>query len=174
MDFKYLLTSMDGRIGRQTWWIGTLVMVGVSLVLYFIIGAILGTGFTSLDPAQMMEPGFMESYMRKASIAQLIMLAVLAYPVTALMAKRLNDRDRPSWLKWVFWAPTVLATVLGLLGMGYAAVDMGNGVMMPAPTALMTIVGLLSMVVGLWSLVELGILRGTVGPNRHGPDPVSG
>ena len=29
-----------------------------------------------------------------------------------------------------------------------------------------------NFVVGVWFLVALGFLRGTVGPNRYGPDPV--
>ena len=29
------------------------------------------------------------------------------------------------------------------------------------------------LAVGIWALVELGCLRGTVGPNRHGPDPLA-
>ena len=34
--------------------------------------------------------------------------------------------------------------------------------------------GIATLVVGIWSLVELGCLRGTVGPNQHGPDPLEG
>ena len=28
------------------------------------------------------------------------------------------------------------------------------------------------IIVGLWFFVELGCLRGTVGPNQYGPDPL--
>ena len=35
------------------------------------------------------------------------------------------------------------------------------------------ILGLLSLVIGIWALVELGILKGTDGPNQHGPDPLA-
>jgi uncharacterized membrane protein YhaH (DUF805 family) len=126
-----------------------------------------------MDPAKMMEPGFMESYMKSAAWQQLISLVVLGYPVTALMSKRINDRNRPSWFKWAFWAPTVLSALLGVAGMGYSSVDAGGGVMMPTPTTLMYILSILSMVVGLWALVELGFLKGTAGPNPHGNDPVA-
>lgn len=160
MDFKNLFTNFNGRIGRQSFWIGTISTIVASLILQFIVSSVLGVGM-------------MEYYSSKAAWAQLIVLLIIAYPVTALMAKRLNDRDRPSWMKWVFWAPTVLSVLLGLTGAGYSMTDMG-GVMVPAPSTLMTVLSLLSMAVGLWALVELGILRGTQGPNQHGPDPVAG
>jgi uncharacterized membrane protein YhaH (DUF805 family) len=166
-------TRLDGRIGRQTWWLGTLVTLVAALILYFILSAVMGTGFSMMtDPQKMMEPGFMENMMQSAAWQQLISLVILGYPVTALMSKRLNDRDRPSWLKWLFWAPTVLATLVGIAGMGYTLQDMGNGVMMPAPTMLMGVLSIASLVIGLWALVELGFLRGTSGANAHGADPV--
>jgi uncharacterized membrane protein YhaH (DUF805 family) len=33
---------------------------------------------------------------------------------------------------------------------------------------------LLSFAIGIWALIELGILKGTTGPNQHGPDPLGG
>jgi uncharacterized membrane protein YhaH (DUF805 family) len=167
-------TNMNGRIGRQTWWLGTIVMLVVGIILYFILSAVMGTGMAAMmDPQKMLEPGFMESYMRSAAWQQLVSLVLLGYPVTALMSKRLNDRDRPSWLKWLFWAPTVLSTLLGVAGMGYTMTDAGGGLMMPTPSTLMTIVTILSVIIGLWALVELGFLRGTQGDNQHGKDPVA-
>jgi uncharacterized membrane protein YhaH (DUF805 family) len=166
-------TRFDGRIGRQTYWLGIIVILVIAIILYFILSAILGTGMSAMmDPQKMAEPGFMEGVMRSAAIQQLITLAILFYPATALMSKRLNDRDRPSWMKWVFWVPTVISTLLGLAGLGYTMTDAGNGLMMPQPTTLMMIISILSIVVGLWALVELGFLRGTDGPNQHGADPV--
>ena len=35
------------------------------------------------------------------------------------------------------------------------------------------ILNLLSLAVGIWALIELGILKGTTGPNQHGPDPLA-
>ncbi|MCU0928710.1 MAG: DUF805 domain-containing protein [Burkholderiaceae bacterium] len=34
------------------------------------------------------------------------------------------------------------------------------------------LVGLIPVIGGLWLLIENGMLRGTPGPNRYGPDPV--
>jgi uncharacterized membrane protein YhaH (DUF805 family) len=175
MDWKYLLTSFDGRIGRQSWWLGTIAMIILSLILYFILSAVLGTGMTAMmaDPQKMLEPGYMDGVMRMAAIQQLITIAIIGFPATALMAKRLNDRNRPTWLKWLFWLPTVVSIVLSLLGLAYTTTDMGSGVMMPTPTSLMTIVSFAALALGIWALVELGILRGTAGPNQFGEDPIA-
>lgn len=171
MDVQ-MFRSFEGRIGRQSWWIGTLIMIAVSIVLYFILGTIMGSGLTSMDPQKVLEPGFLEGYMRNAALVQLIMLVIVAYPVTALMAKRLNDRDRPSWFKWMFWLPTALNLILTFAGLTMTTTDMG-GVMVPTPTMISSIVGVASAVIGIWALIELGILKGTSGRNKHGPDPVS-
>jgi hypothetical protein len=36
------------------------------------------------------------------------------------------------------------------------------------------LLGIIQLGIGIWALVELGCLRGTVGPNQHGPDPLQG
>jgi uncharacterized membrane protein YhaH (DUF805 family) len=43
---------------------------------------------------------------------------------------------------------------------------------MLVPTGIGWVINLLSFVIGIWALVDLGILKGTAGPNRHGPDPL--
>ena len=35
------------------------------------------------------------------------------------------------------------------------------------------ILQLISFAIAVWGFVEIGCLRGTVGPNRYGPDPLS-
>jgi uncharacterized membrane protein YhaH (DUF805 family) len=166
--------GFDGRIGRQSWWIGTIILVIVSIVLYFLLSAVMGTSFADMmDPAKMNDPAFLESYMRSNAMQQLISLVILGYPVVALMGKRLNDRDRPSWMKWLFIAPSVLAALLGLLGLDYSMADAGGGIMMPLPTTLGWLSSAFLIVVGIWALIELGFLRGTDGQNQYGPDPIA-
>ncbi|MFZ5676667.1 MAG: DUF805 domain-containing protein [Pseudomonadota bacterium] len=146
-----LLTGFDGRINRAKWWLGTLILIVVAIVLYLILGSIIGS------------PGLL----------QFILSLILAYPTTALMVKRLHDRDRPGFFTYIFWAPTVLSVLGGLLGLTMTTVDMG-GVAMPQMTTLGTIIALAGLPIGIWALIELGILKGTEGPNQHGPDPLGG
>ncbi len=166
MDMS-MFTGFAGRINRQKWWLGTIVLIIISLILYFVLSSFLVGSF---DP---MAPDAMSSMMRNMSILQIIMLVIIGYPATALMKKRLHDRDRPDWMVYEFWAPTVVGILINLLGLGYTTADVG-GIMMPQPSGLSMLIGLVSLAIAIWALVELGFLRGTDGPNQHGPDPLAG
>ncbi len=117
MDWKYLYTSFEGRIGRQSFWLGIIVLIVVSIIAG-VIDAVLGT---------QTESGI-------GIIGIIVSLAVI-YPSIALYAKRWHDRGKSGW-----W----------------------------------TLIGFIPIVGGIWMLVELGILRGTEGPNQYGSDPLAG
>jgi uncharacterized membrane protein YhaH (DUF805 family) len=74
----------------------------------------------------------------------------------AVGIKRLHDCDKSGWWLLVFYL------VPGLLSGG--AMNMDDSV----------ILNLLSFAVSIWGIVQLGFLRGTIGPNRFGPDPIPG
>ena len=171
MDMS-LFTSFDGRINRAKWWLGFVSLLVLSIVLYFIVGMFVGGSMISgMDPANM-GPDAIASITRSFAIVQAIMLVIIAYPATALMKKRINDRDRPAWLVYVFWAPTVLSLFLSLTGLGYTMTDVG-GISMPTPSGVSWIINLAGLAIGIWALIELGILKGTEGSNQHGPDPLA-
>ena len=86
------------------------------------------------------------------------------YPEFAIAAKRANDRDLPIWILIVFFgggAVLDLLTVLGLAGSNEQ----------PSMVSLFIAIPFTVMPVAL--MIELGFRRGTIGPNRYGPDPVS-
>jgi uncharacterized membrane protein YhaH (DUF805 family) len=145
---------------------GSIILAVVGSLLYFILAAIFGVSAALTDPAQM------AFVMRTMAIIQLILIVILAYPTTALMMKRLNDRDRPSYFAYIFWAPTVLLLLGGLTGLTTTTVDMG-GVAVPTQSGLGWVLSIASLAIGIWALIELGILKGTDGPNQHGPDPLA-
>ncbi|MGE0006720.1 MAG: DUF805 domain-containing protein [Parvibaculaceae bacterium] len=165
MNIMSIFTGFAGRINRAKWWIGTVILIIVATIVYFILAGIFGAT-PPTDPAQV------SSFLRSIAIMQLIVLAIIAYPATAMWIKRLNDRDRPSWFAYIFWAPTVLSVLGGLLGLTMTTTDMG-GISMPTQTGLGWVLALASLAVGIWALVEMGILKGTDGPNQHGPDPLA-
>jgi uncharacterized membrane protein YhaH (DUF805 family) len=170
MDMS-LFTSFEGRIGRKSWWLGTILLIVVVLILWVILGPLMGASMMSGFDASAGADAML-AMVRKFGIVSAVITAIIAYPAIALMKKRLNDRDRPSWMIYVFWAPTVLNILLNLIGAGYTMAET-NGVQMPAPTSIGWLVSMLSLVVGIWALVELGFLKGTDGPNQHGPDPAA-
>ena len=117
MDWKYLLTSFDGRINRAKFWAGVGVLIAVSIVAS-IIDSILGI------------------HLGQSGLGIFGLLVALAsiYLALALYAKRWHDRDKSGW-----WS----------------------------------LIGLVPFIGAVWILVELGILEGTRGPNRFGPDPLA-
>lgn len=144
-----LLTTTEGRIGRQQWWLGIVVIIVASIVLSLILG-ILGLG----------------------SWAQLIAYLVLLYPNWCLGIKRRQDRDNNGLDFKILIVVSGLLTLLQAFGIGVTMTDMGNGIMMPAPDAWMMVLSLAVAVLGIYLLVQLGFLRGTAGPNSYGPDPL--
>jgi uncharacterized membrane protein YhaH (DUF805 family) len=143
MDFGYLFTSTEGRINRAKWWVGMIVLAVVNIVLSWVLLSILGT---------------------HAPIALLVLQLVLFYPGYAVGAKRFQDRDRPGMFALILPALGLLsqlATTLGLSGDP------------TAPGALSYIFMILILAVAIWYLIDLGILKGTTGPNPYGPDPLA-
>ena len=86
------------------------------------------------------------------------------YPEFAVAAKRANDRNLPLWLLIVFFGAGALLDLLTVLQM--TGTD-------EQPSLLSLAIALPFTVMGLALLVELGFRRGTIGPNPHGPDPLS-
>ena len=140
MDWAYLLTSFQGRIGRKTFWIAIAILVAAEILAHFIAETLQGD--------------------RLSAIIDL----AFTYPEFAIAAKRANDRDLPIWILIVFFgggAVLDLLTVLGLAGSNAQ----------PSMVSLFIAIPFTVMLVAL--MIELGLRRGTIGPNRYGPDPVS-
>lgn len=86
-------------------------------------------------------------------IAALLYLVMVISGV-AVGIKRLHDRDKSGWWLLLFYlAPGALS---GL------ADHVGGGI----------VLHLAAFALSIWAFVELGCLRGTVGPNQYGPDPL--
>jgi uncharacterized membrane protein YhaH (DUF805 family) len=69
----------------------------------------------------------------------------------------------PLWLIGAFFAAGVLLDLLTVLGL--AGTD-------DAPSLISLVIAVPFTVFGLALLVELGLRKGTTGPNRYGPDPL--
>lgn len=137
MDWKYLLTSIDGRISRQPFWIAIIILIGMDIVAYYAIGE------------------------RWSSIVSLL----LAYPNFAVFAKRGHDRNAPTWVAGIWIAGVALFDVLNLLDI------LGP---LDRPNTVFYVIGAPLGILALILLIDFGFRRGTVGPNRYGPDPLEG
>lgn len=98
------------------------------------------------------------------SLILIIVTLALLYPAYAVCAKRFQDRDRPGRIALYGLVPVVIASFLenwgltgtlqGLNGLGW-------------------ICNLIYWGVGIWFIIDLGILKGTPGQNRYGGDPLA-
>ena len=98
MDWKFLFASFDGRISRQPFWIGFLVLMAANLLTNLVIRILFGFGAIG-------------------GLLSLIAALVLAYGAFAVLIKRCHDRGKSGW-----WS--VLA-VVPFVGLVWVIVDMG-------------------------------------------------
>ena len=66
--------------------------------------------------------------------------------------------------------------VAGAIAMGYLVIALLTVLGLTGDTQPNTfgyILGIINLLVAIWIIVDLGILRGSVGPNEYGPDPVT-
>lgn len=146
MDWKSLFFSAEGRIDRQTFWIGFAILFGVGVVINTI-------------------PGF----------GQLISIAMI-WCWVCLFSKRLHDFDKTGWLNLVpvlTWAgATVVALLVGGVGLIAAAAGENQGVgpffaAMGGVMLVFAVAGLVQLAFILW----VGLTAPTPGENLYGPHP---
>jgi len=92
MNWLYLFNGFHGRIGRQTFWMATGILLLAELVAGFVAEEIQG-----------------------AQLSAIVDLAFI-YPEFAVAVKRLHDRNLPIWLLIFFFAGDALLDFLSLLG----------------------------------------------------------
>jgi uncharacterized membrane protein YhaH (DUF805 family) len=150
VSWSEYLFSPRGRINRAKYWLFVLVSIAIMVVLIAIMSVVwAGRLYDSRGGA-----GFPGGAMIVVGIVYLALVIVGIF----VGIKRLHDRDKSGWWLLVFYlAPMVLSWISAILSRN------GIGI----------VLALASFAISIWALVELGCLRGTVGPNRYGPDPLS-
>jgi uncharacterized membrane protein YhaH (DUF805 family) len=81
----------------------------------------------------------------------------------AVGVKRLHDRNKSGWYLVLFY---IIPSILIVAGIAV-------GTIMEDSIMIASILGLVAAAIGIWAFIELGCLRGTVGANRYGPDPLA-
>ena len=143
MDWGRLFFKFNGRINRGKYWLAVLIYAVIYVVL-----AILGyvTDQNAIFQAI------------NGMLAIVIFISSLAVGV-----KRLHDRGKSGWYLVLFYiVPGILVTA-----------GMVIGTVMEDSIAIASVLGLLAFAIGIWAFVEMGCLRGTVGANPYGPDPLA-
>ena len=142
MNPFYLFTRVEGRIPRQTYWLGILAITVVGLPV-IALAAFFGGGTAG-------------------AIANLFFL----WCGFALSAKRAQDRDRHYRCVAAYFALVAIRTNLS------ASQSKTIGRMASEQQPLLVIVSLIFLAYVIFLFIELGLRRGTVGPNKYGPDPL--
>jgi uncharacterized membrane protein YhaH (DUF805 family) len=93
IDWKYLLTTVEGRIGRKTYWIGTLAVLVIGALIQLLVASMAG------------------------ETAGLIAGLIFLLPGFAIGAKRSHDRNRPAWILLLFYVPATVVFVMNAMGL---------------------------------------------------------
>jgi uncharacterized membrane protein YhaH (DUF805 family) len=167
MGWGGLLFGFRGRTNRAVYWLMVLAYFVVLLLGFIGIARLGNPDSASLSPGR--------------QILFLGIWIVVFASALAVGAKRLHDRDKAAWWLLLFYVvPGVL------LGIGIA-VDVTNDIAdhcflnswaaysgrtcsTPWTAVASCLIGL---AIGIWAFAELFCLRGTIGTNRYGPEPLS-
>jgi uncharacterized membrane protein YhaH (DUF805 family) len=153
--------SFRGRIGRKVFWLGYIVPLLVASLIAATLDASLGlTAYQGEDAM----PGDAAQVSPISSLVSLLSI----WPSLAGTIKRLHDRDRSGWWIGGFY---LLSAIFGVLVVMMAMTDPTNAAAVGTP---LIVGGIVMFAYVIWLLVETGFLRGTMGPNRFGPDPLGG
>lgn len=147
MKWVQALTGLHGRLCRRDFWIGLILLLVIETALSFVVlgGMIRPTGATEIERVTLWPA-----------------LAILLWGSTALIVKRLHDRDKSALWYPLFGLAPALCYWLGEVYSGNI-----SNVLSPAQQGFWLLGGAL----WIWAMVELGFMPGTNGPNRYGPDP---
>ena len=149
---RHVFFGIDGRIGRGRFW-GLMATTFLLAILFDILPIYAGAYLSGRDYNQLEASPTLKPF-------HLLIIGLAAWSLTAIGGKRLHDRNYSAW--WIAAFSPFLAVVLGAL--------LGSN---PTVDAILGMLLLVSLPAVLWFLLQLGFLKGTAGPNRFGPDPLS-
>ncbi len=149
MDVSSLLVSFSGRINRAKFWAAILIYIVIYIVL-FVLALALGQG--------------MIMQLLGVVIGILLFISGIAVGI-----KRLHDRNKSGWWLLLFYVVPGILSGIGMFMAIYGAVG-GSG----STGMLGLVLNIVALAICIWAFVELGCLRGTVGANQYGPDPLAG
>jgi uncharacterized membrane protein YhaH (DUF805 family) len=137
-NWKYLLFSFNGRIGRKSYWVGVLTVAIAFVVLTIMSMKMLGDwSFIVWFPTSLL----------------------VLFMIIAVMVKRLHDRNKSGlWCIAFYFVPHALEK--------FSDYQVEGSVLW-----WISLFGAFAL--GIWGLIEMGILRGTTDNNSYGSDPLA-
>ena len=164
-SFGQFLFSARGRISRSQFWLKWfLPVVAIHLILgtIIIVWAVIAITAVSERSSDFTFASILAVSLWPITFFMIWVIFWLAtlWPSTAILVKRIHDRNKTGWLVLAYYTPAILQ-VLVSAGAGF---DSGAA----------SIFSVIGAGVAIWFFVEFGCMRGTVGANQYGADPVPG
>jgi uncharacterized membrane protein YhaH (DUF805 family) len=161
-DFYF---SPSGRISRSQYWLKFVLPYFVISFVLQTVGAIAGAD-SALNSV--------------VSIILGLFGLIVLWPSIAILVKRMHDRNKSAWYLLAQFVPSILFMIMLCVWLGPTVIAIVTaGADDATPTPSMNFAGVTTVVLGMilfgiasWFFVEFGCMRGTIGPNRFGPDPV--
>jgi uncharacterized membrane protein YhaH (DUF805 family) len=186
MGLGQYLFSFSGRVNRAKQWALLLVLLANGIVVLFLFASMIG--FVAVIQAASGKSSFATVF----STPQAHLFGVLCgalyligfYITLAVSAKRLHDRNKSAWWLLVFYALPFVLQIPAMLYMptqfAYFSAVMetvrthAQPPLPPVEPPFVVITRGIATLIALWAFVELYFLRGSVGDNRFGADPLAG
>lgn len=156
MSWGDVFFGFKGRLNRKTYWLAS-IAASIAALAFNALLCVMATG-DLFAPAVWQRPADRIALWLPVWLAY---FAFLAWPASALAIKRFHDRGRPIWIWFVYFAMSVVLTAIP------ARESAGS-----SPSFFSQIVLVMLMAFGIYIFLQLYVLRGEVGDNAHGPDPL--
>lgn len=164
--FSFLF-SAKGRISRSQFWLRWFRPFSLILVISAPLIAVAAGGITALGR------GTDQGAIILAFVLSLLVFPLLfflmAWSLTVVLIKRIHDRNKSGWLILAIWVPAAFQFAFAA-----AQGSISTAIFSPHQdsSGIATSVALIQDAVFIWLFIEFGCMRGTIGPNQYGPDPI--
>jgi uncharacterized membrane protein YhaH (DUF805 family) len=158
VTWRQYLFGFSGRINRRRYWLFipvslAYVLFGFSLAVPYVLIE-RPTGDQPLSPLGMLTIGMVG-----------IVVAAFLLSTLSIYVQRLHDRNKSAW-----W----LVPFVFLPNATQVLLEHRDEFIDKIPQELAAVLVIAAAALAVWAFVELGVLRGTAGDNRFGPDPLAG
>lgn len=169
------LFSFHGRINRAKLWLFILIALGVDIVYIILFSTLIGlSALTSMSHNAGGLAAAGGTFLIFLILGCVLYIALFVAGL-ALTTKRLHDRDKSAiWLLVFIVAPLVINVYVFATMIASAGLDPQQMTAAASANPILLVGRLVAGVLSIWGFVELYCLRGTVGDNRYGPDPLAG
>ena len=184
MGLGHYLFSFRGRINRARQWALLLVTLAHAIIIWTLFSFTIGfdTLFALVQGHTTAAAIIGSPQARMFGVIFCVLYVIVLYIAFAVTTKRLHDRNKSAWWLAIFFLLPLVLQLPALAHMPAMFAQLGAAMRaardhLPPPPPLVepasvVLTRLAATLISLWAFVELYCLRGTVGENRFGPDPL--